>query len=201
MRVVKKELKNASLVSEFVKRGELVCLPTDTLYGLVGNSLKREVVEKVYKVKGREPSKPLIVLFKSLEDALRYGVEIEEGLFKGLKELYPAPLTLIFPLKENSPFREVFGRDNLGIRIPKDDFLLKVIVLSFPLFAPSANPSGKKPAENCKECREYFEGKVPLCVEGKSGGKPSTVISLVNGVKVIREGAFPVEKLMEVLGE
>ncbi len=200
MKVVKKELPNATLVSEFIKKGELVCLPTDTLYGLVGSSLIKGAVERVYRVKGRELSKPLVVLFNSLEEAVRYGVEVEKGLFEKLKELYPAPLTLILPLKIDSPFREIFRRDNLGIRIPKDEFLLKVIELSHPLFAPSANPSGKKPAQNCKECRDYFNGKVPLCVEGKSFGEPSTIVSLIDGLRVIREGAFPVRRLMEVIG-
>jgi L-threonylcarbamoyladenylate synthase len=198
MKTVKKELPNAQVVAREILKGELVCCPTDTLYGLLGSALNPKAVEKVYRIKGRERSKPLIVLFKSVEEALELGV----GLPEALKELYPAPLTVIAPLKESSPFREIFNREDLAVRIPKDQFLLKLIELSTPLFAPSANPSGLKPAESCRECSEYFKGKVPLCVEGRSGKLPSTIVSLLGGkVKVLREGAFPTKELLEVLGE
>ncbi|RKQ63325.1 L-threonylcarbamoyladenylate synthase [Thermovibrio guaymasensis] len=200
MKVVKKSLENAPVVSRLIMEGEIVCCPTDTLYGLLGSATNEKAVEKVYSIKGREREKPLIVLFKDLNQAQELGVLIDDNLREKLERVYPAPLTVILPLKEDSPFRKVFKRDNLGIRIPKDDFLLKVIELSTPLFAPSANPSGKEPAENCKECRIYFEGRIPLCVEGKASGKPSTLVSLVGKeLKVLREGSFPKEKLLEVL--
>jgi len=201
MKVVKKSTQNAPAVAGFIKAGELVCSPTDTLYGILGSALSPEAVEKVYRVKGRERSKPLIVLFREVEEAERLGVSIPERFRGRLKEIYPAPLTVILPLKESSPFRKIFKRDNLAIRIPDDPFLLKVIELSTPLFAPSANPSGLKPATCCKECKEYFGNLIPLCVEGEVIGKPSTLVSLLKGkVEILREGAVPTRKVMEVLG-
>jgi L-threonylcarbamoyladenylate synthase len=201
MRIVKKSSESAPLVAGFINRGELVCSPTDTLYGILGSALSPEAVEKVYRVKGRERSKPLIVLFGSLEEAQELGVLIPEKFGERLREIYPAPLTVILPLKESSPFREIFKRDNLAIRIPDDPFLLKVIELSTPLFAPSANPSGLKPATCCRECEEYFGSLIPLCVEGEVIGKPSTLVSLLKGkVEVLREGAIPTRKVLEVLG-
>ncbi len=202
MRVIKKSLENAPLVARVIEEGELVCSPTDTLYGLLGSALNPKAVEKVYRLKARERSKPLIVLFKDLEEAEKLGVLVPKGVEEKLKELYPAPLTVILPLRENSPFSALFKRNNLGIRIPRDPFLLKVIELSTPLFAPSANPSGQRPAGNCKECKEYFGSQVPLCVEGEVLGKPSTLVSLLKGkVEVLREGALPTQKVLEVLGE
>ncbi|WP_456342858.1 L-threonylcarbamoyladenylate synthase [Thermovibrio sp.] len=202
MKVVKKSPGSAPVVAKFIKKGELVCSPTDTLYGILGSALSPEAVEKVYRVKGRERSKPLIVLFGSLEEAQELGVLIPEKFGERLREIFPAPLTVILPLKGSSPFREIFKRDNLAIRIPDDPFLLKVIELSTPLFAPSANPSGLKPATCCKECEEYFGSLIPLCVEGEVIGKPSTLVSLLKGkVEVLREGAIPTRRVMEVLGE
>ncbi|WP_457677936.1 L-threonylcarbamoyladenylate synthase [Thermovibrio sp.] len=201
MKRIKKSLGSAEEVAELIKKGELVCSPTDTLYGLLGSALNEKAVEKVYQVKGREKSKPLIVLFSSLSEVEKFGVLIPEGFREGLKELFPAPVSVILPLKENSPLREVFKRANLAVRVPADEFLIKVIELSTPLFAPSANPSGKEPARDCKECFRYFKGKVPLCIKGKCEGKPSTLISLLKGkVEVLREGALSREKVLEVLG-
>lgn len=198
MRTVSKSEESIGLIKEVVEKGGLVCAPTDTLYGLLGSALNTEAVEKVYKIKGREKSKPLIVLFSSIQEMERLGVRAP----KELSKIYPAPLTVILPLRENSPFREIFKREDLAVRVPKDSFLLKVLKETGPLFAPSANPSGLKPAESCKECRNYFREQVELCVEGESGGKPSTLIRLTGGgFEVLREGAFPPEALKEVLGE
>jgi len=202
MRVVKRGSSAIPLIKEVIERGELICAPTDTLYGLLGSPLKREAVEKVYRVKGREREKPLIILFSSVPQMEELGVDLTGKLRGKLRELYPAPLTLILPLKESSPLREVFKRKDIGVRIPKEPFLLSLIEEVGPLFAPSANPSGLEPAKSCEECRRYFEGSVSLCVEGEAGGIPSTIVSLLKGrPEVLREGAFPIQRVMEVFSE
>jgi len=202
MEKVRKELSAAPIVAEFVKREEIICSPTDTLYGLLGSSLSKTVFRELYRLKNRDPKKPLIVLFNSLERAEELGVYFPKGVKEKLLKVFPERLTVVLPLKENSPLREITGREDVAVRVPKDEFLLKVIELSHPLFAPSANPEGKKPAENCSECYSYFKEGISLCVEGKPYGKPSTLISLLNGEpKLLREGAFPFEKLREVFCE
>ena len=202
MERVKKEFPNAPLVAEFIKREKLICSPTDTLYGLLGSSLSKTVYRTIYSLKKRNPEKPLIVLFNSLERAEESGVLFPEGTKEKLNRIFPERLTVVLPLKENSPLREITGRRDVAIRVPKDEFLLKVMELSHPLFAPSANPEGKKPAESCSECYRYFKEEIPLCVEGKTHRKPSTLISLLNGrPELLREGAYPFEKLLEVFGE
>ena len=199
MERVKKELPSAPLVADFIKREEIVCSPTDTLYGLIGSSLSRKVFEELYKLKRRNPKKPLIVLFDSLKRAEELGVVFPEGVKEKLSAIFPERLTVVLPLKESSPLRRITGREDIAIRVPKDEFLLKVIELSHPLFAPSANPEGEKPAENCSECYSYFKDNISLCVEGETCGKPSTLISLLGGrPELLREGAYPFEKLLEV---
>ena len=200
MERVRRELQNAPKVAEFIKSGGIVCSPTDTLYGLLGSALSKKVFDGLYELKRRNPQKPLIVLFDSVERAEKFGVLFPEGIKEKLKEIYPERLTVVLPLKEGSPLREITGRDNVALRVPKDEFLLKVIELSHPLFAPSANPEGERPAENCSQCFEYFGDSVSLCVEGETIGKPSTLVSLIGGKpKLLREGAYPFEKLLEVL--
>ncbi|MEO2083870.1 MAG: L-threonylcarbamoyladenylate synthase [Desulfurobacteriaceae bacterium] len=194
-----KRIKKSECVEEVVSEilsGNLVCFPTDTLYGILGSALRKDAVEKAYRIKGRDREKPLIVLFDSIKKALDLGVKVPENLSK----IYPAPVTFVLPLEPESPFRQIFQRDNLAIRIPDDETLRKIISLSHPVFAPSANPQGKSPAENCRECYAYFDGEITLCVEGKPGNKPSTIVSLTGeGPKLLREGAVPFEKILEVM--
>lgn len=202
MERIKKELSNAPLVAEFIKEEKLVCSPTDTLYGLIGSSLSKAVFTEIYRLKRRNPEKPLIVIFNSLDRAEELGVLFPEGTKEKLNRIFPERLTVVLPLKENSPLKEITGRGDIAIRVPKDEFLLKVIELSHPLFAPSANPEGGKPAENCSDCYNYFKNRVSLCVEGKTYGRPSTLVSLLRGKpELLRKGAFPFEKLLEVFSE
>jgi L-threonylcarbamoyladenylate synthase len=200
MKVFSKDLCKLKEVAKSLKEGNLICAPTDTLYGILGNALDKGVVEKVYRVKGRDLKKPLIVLFESVSQLESYGVLIPERFKEGFKKLVPAPITFVLPLQPESPFKKVFFRDNLAVRIPDDEFLRALIKESFPLFAPSANPQGKKPAENCRECYSYFKEEISYCIEGKSKNVPSTIVSLLHETpELIREGAVKFSEILEVL--
>jgi len=184
-------------IARLIKRGKVGCLPTDTLYGLVGSALIPEAVEKAYRLKRRDPNKPLIVLFSSLKEAEEFGVEPK----RGLEKLVPGPVTLILPLKENSPLRETFKRDDLAIRIPDFPLLRELLTLTGPLFAPSANPQGLRPAENCRDCFKYFGEELDFCVEGQpKENRPSTLVKLTGGEpELLRPGAVDFEKVKEAL--
>ncbi|WP_163329393.1 L-threonylcarbamoyladenylate synthase [Desulfurobacterium thermolithotrophum] len=194
--------KDIEKISQVLRAGELICSPTDTLFGILGNALDKEVVKKLYSVKKRDVNKPLIVLFSSIEQLVNFGVLVPLKYLNGLKKLYPAPVTVILPLSKESPFRKVFQRDNLAVRIPKDVFLQKLIKKTFPLFAPSANPQGELPAKNCKECKNYFDGVINFCIEGEVSGAPSTIVDLTGEKPIlIREGIVKFEKVLEVLSD
>ena len=202
MKVVKKDITKVEEIARALREGKLICAPTDTLYGILGNALDKKAVEEVYKVKGRDPQKPLIVLFESVEQLIDYGIAIPERFKDKLRKLVPAPITFVLPLDAESPFRALFKRRDLAIRIPDDNFLRILIKETFPLFAPSANPQGEKPADSCKECYNYFGEKIAYCVEGKPGNVPSTIVSLLsNTPELLREGAVKFSKIMEVLSE
>jgi len=199
MRIIKKDFLCVKEVSALLERGELVCFPTDTLYGLLGNPFNEKALNSVYKLKKRDREKPLILLFPSLERMEELGIELK---FKNLLlKVFPAPLTVVLPLKEESPLRKLFNRNDVAVRIPDDEILLEVLNAVSPLFAPSANLQGMPPATSCEECRKYFKGGVALCVEGRVKNSPSTLIDLTSDTpKVLREGAYPVSKLKEVFG-
>jgi len=200
MRVVSKDFRKLKEIARSLREGNLVCAPTDTLYGILGNALNKKAVEKVYRIKGRNLNKPLIVLFESIGQLENYGVLIPKKFKDGFRKLVPAPVTFVLPLSPESPFREVFDRDNLAVRIPDDNFLRALIKESSPLFAPSANPQGMKPAENCKECYNYFKEEIAYCISGQTGNVPSTIVSLLKGApELVREGAVKFRKILEVL--
>jgi len=190
--------REVETVAELLGRGEVICCPTDTQLGLIGSALNAEAVKRVYDVKGRRKGKPLIVLFSSIEQVETYGVEIPEVYRDTLRSIWPERLTAILPLKGESPFKTIFGRENLAVRVPKDGFLLKLTERAGPLFAPSANPEGKPPARNCEECAEYFNGLIDFCVkDGQESELPSTIVDFtVYPPKVVREGAFKFKLLL-----
>jgi len=201
MKKLEKSFENLPLVSREILNGNVICSPTDTLYGLIGSALSKKVYETMYRLKKRSREKPLIVLFDCLERAKEFGVVIPRDCEAALSKIFPERLTVIVPLRKNSYLHGIVERDNVAFRIPKDDFLVELVKLSHPLFAPSANPEGGKPAEDCRDCEAYFKDGVSLCLKGKAFGKPSTIVSLVEGnPKLVREGAFPFQKFLEVLG-
>ena len=200
MRILSK--KDLTEVVKVLKSGELICSPTDTLFGILGNALSKEAVDRLYSIKKRDPEKPLIVLFDSIERLEEFGITIPVNYSTGFRKLYPASITAILPLSEKSPFREIFKRNNLAIRIPDDEFLRQLIRKTFPLFAPSANPQGETPAKSCEECRRYFEGQINYCIEGESKEVPSTIVDLTGKEPLlVREGAVRFEEILEVLSE
>ncbi|SMP11335.1 L-threonylcarbamoyladenylate synthase [Desulfurobacterium pacificum] len=198
MKVIKKD-NCVSEVIHHLKEGKIVCFPTDTIYGLLGNPMLSDTLKKVYEIKGRDKDKPLILLFGSIEQMENLGVEVKQK--EVFSSLWPAPLTVVFPLRDESPLRKVLNRDDVAVRIPDDAVLLQILEEVYPLFAPSANPQGLTPARNCQECIGYFGNSLSLCVEGKCGNQPSTLIKFTSDRwEVLREGSFPLSKLKEALG-
>ncbi|WP_456397661.1 L-threonylcarbamoyladenylate synthase [Desulfurobacterium sp.] len=189
-------------IKKLILSGELLCSPTDTQYGLIGNALNRESIKTVYKIKKRNPNKPLIILFDRIESLEKYGIYIPSKYKPFLKKIWPERITVILPLKTESLFKKLFKRDDIAVRIPALKPLRDLISETAPLFAPSANIQGEKPATGCNECKKYFEGKIKHCIKGKTIPLPSTLISLTGKhPEVIREGAISEEKIEKLLFE
>ncbi len=200
MKRFKKYPSSVPILEELLRSGSIICSPTDTLYGLLGYALSSEAVQKVYEIKGRTREKPLILLFPSLKKAEEFGIRIPEPLRDKIASLVPERVTFVASLSKASPLRKIFNRDDAAFRVPKDEFLLSLLNRISPLFAPSANPQGLKPAGSCKECEAYFGNRVECCVEGEVIGVPSTIVSLTSGSpELIREGAVPFTLIEEVL--
>ncbi len=181
-------MEKLNFISKLIKNGSIVCLPTDTQYGLIGDALNLNAINEVYDLKKRNRKKPLIVLFDSLDSIEFYGVIIPKRFRDYLRRIYPAALTVILNVKQSSPFRDLFGH-KIAVRVPDDAFLRNLIKETNPLFAPSANPEGMEPAKSCDECRAYFDGEVAYCMEGKCSKLPSTIVDLsLNKPRLVRKG-------------
>lgn len=181
-------------------------MPTDTLYGLVGSALPKKAVERIYKLKGRRPDKPLIILISSFKDLELFGVKLNEKQKKALKKLWPGKVSVILPIlrKQQSKFNYLTrGSDSLAFRLPAKKSLNQILKKTEPLVAPSANPEGKKPAQTIAEAKKYFgtclpagRQKIDFYIDGgKLKSKPSTLVLLKEDyLKILRKGAGKLPK-------
>lgn len=174
---------------EILKNGGIGVLPTDTLYGIVGQALDKDAVERIQVIKKRSDGKPFIILISSLDDLKKLGIDIDDITRDFLLSVWPGPVSVVLPCNNENVNYLHQGMD-LAIRWPKDDVLEKVIKETGPLVAPSANPEGLKPAATPEEAKEYFGDSVDFCVNGGTlDGEPSTLVSIVSGeIKILRQG-------------
>lgn len=170
-------------------------MPTDTLYGLVGSALNKKTVERIYKLKSRDPKKPMIVLIGSLHDLKFFGVRHVSDTC--LTPFWPGKVSVILPCSLPEFFYLHRGAKTLAFRLPKPKWLRDLLKRTGPLVAPSANPEGMKPAQNIKEARGYFGESVDFYIDaGKLSGKPSTLIKIESKkMAVLRKGAVNQKEL------
>lgn len=189
------------LAVESIKKGGLVAFPTETVFGLGCLASKKEYFEKLCKVKNRPADKPFTLMCSSIDQALPY-VVIDETAKKIIDNFFPGQLTLILKAKEGIENYLDLGTGYIGIRIPADDFVLKMIdEIGEPLLVTSANISGQPVAETDEDALFYFKDKIDVIVKGKGYSKiPSTVVMLKdNKLNILRQGIITKEQLEEVL--
>lgn len=174
---------------KILKGGGVGVLLTDTLYGLVGQAQNKKAVAKIYKIKGRNEKKPLIILISSIKTLGLFGVKIDKQTQKALENFWPGPVSVILPccLKKFEYLHR--GTCTLAFRMPNKKSLVEIIKKTGPLVAPSANPEGMPPAKNVTEARSYFGSGADFYVRGgKPKNKPSAIFSIKSGdMKIIRK--------------
>ncbi|CAN5354226.1 L-threonylcarbamoyladenylate synthase [soil metagenome] len=191
--------------AELLRNGELVAIPTETVYGLAANALNPEAVLKIYEIKGRPTFNPLIVHVHDANEFSKYVTEVPE-LVKILAEKFsPGPLTFVLPKKEIIPDIVTGGGDTVALRVPGHPITLKLLSqLDFPLAAPSANPFGYISPVNAMHVANQLDGMIPYILDGGPSmiGVESTVVAIENNkVIVLRLGGVSIEDLKEVAGE
>jgi L-threonylcarbamoyladenylate synthase len=190
--------------AEHLRAGEVVALPTETVYGLAANALDANAVANIFQIKGRPADNPIIVHVASLEMARLCVKEFPAAAEKLAKSFWPGPLTLVLPRAEIIPGIVTAGGGTVGIRWPSHPFIQAVIrECNFPLAAPSANLSTRISPTNAEHVRQQLGGKIPLIVDGGQSqvGIESTVLDLtVSPPRILRPGMIHAESLAAAVG-
>ncbi len=195
--------KNLSQGTEILQQGGLLGLPTETVYGLAGNGLNAQAVEKIFQVKGRPADNPLILHIASPDWMSRYCENIPPEAWTVAKAFWPGALTLILEAKDNIPTIVTANLPTVGLRCPNHPLALQLIKhCDLPLAAPSGNLSGKPSPTTAHAMFEDMEGKIPAIFDGGSCsvGVESTILAFSPCPTVLRLGGVSIEDLESVLG-
>jgi L-threonylcarbamoyladenylate synthase len=191
--------------AELLRVGEVVALPTETVYGLAANALDQKAVAKIFQIKGRPANNPIIVHVASNEMAKRCVTNWPELADRLSKSFWPGPLTLVLPRARKIADIVAAGGATVGVRWPSHPFIQAVIrECDFPLAAPSANLSSRISPTNAEHVRQQLGGKIPLIVDGGQSqvGIESTVLDLsASPPRILRPGMIHAESLAAVVGE
>ena len=194
--------ENLLRAAEFIRRGELVAFPTETVYGLGADGLSVEACGKIFSAKGRPSDKPLSLHVANLEMVERVA-KISAAVEKLFAAFCPGALTIILPKNKIVPDFVTGGRASVGIRFPANDVALSLIKFSgTPIAAPSANLSGAPPPKTAQEVFDNLSGRVEIILDGGQCqfGVSSTIIDMTSDApKILRHGAIPAEKILQLL--
>lgn len=181
----------SSEVAEALQKGELVVIPTDTLYGIVGSARDKEAVERLYTLRGRDKSKPCIILIPDISGLEEFGIVLIEADEEALNKIWPGKVSVVFDCVDEKWSYLHRGAKTLAFRVPDNEELRNLLRNTRPLVAPSANPQGQPAAHTIEEAKNYFGDRITLYVDGGyRDSLPSTVARLRNGAwEVLREGA------------
>ena len=195
----------AAIAANLIAQGQLVALPTETVYGLGANGLDEKAVARIFEVKGRPQDNPLILHIAGAEEIERYAHGVPQAAYTLAEKFWPGPLTMILPARRIVPKRTTGGLDTVGLRCPDCDVTREIIRLSgVPIAAPSANISGKPSTTTAEHVLHDHDGKIPLIVDGGPCrvGVESTIVDLTGRrPRLLRPGGIGPEELMAVLGD
>ena len=191
--------------SALLRAGEVVALPTETVYGLAANALDEAAVAKIFQVKGRPAHNPIIVHVVGDAMAKACVNDFSAPAAALAKSFWPGPLTLVLPRAKKIPDNVTAGGETEGVRWPAHPIMQAVIrECGVPLAAPSANLSNQVSPTNAAHVRAQLAGKIPLIVDGGQAqvGIESTVLDLtVTPTRILRPGMIHAESLAAVGGE
>ena len=191
--------------AQLIRDGELVGMPTETVYGLGANALDETAVRKIFAAKGRPADNPLIVHVSCLDEIVPLVKSIPESAKRLMEAFWPGPMTLILPKSDAIPSVVSAGLDTVGIRLPQSEAARALIrAAGRPIAAPSANRSGRPSPTTAQHVFEDMDGRIPLILDGGASevGVESSVIDATGEVPVIlRPGGITPEMVERVLGD
>ena len=197
--------ESIALAARLLQRGELVALPTETVYGIAADARNGAAVRKIFAAKGRPQDNPLIVHICGMQMLRGIVAEVPPRARKLAAAFWPGPLTMVMPRGEEVSNVTCAGLDTVGVRMPSHPVVQAVIRASGVAFAaPSANLSGKPSPTNAQDTLADMDGRLPLILDGGESavGVESTVVSVTGEHPVLlRPGYITKEQMEAVLGE
>jgi L-threonylcarbamoyladenylate synthase len=190
--------------AQLLNAGELVAIPTETVYGLAGNALNPLAVAKIFEVKARPHFDPLIVHVHSRESLAEFATEVPNWAARLVGVFWPGPLTIVLPKKALIPDIVTAGRNTVALRMPNHPLALELLeALPFPLAAPSANPFGYISPTTAQHVVDQLSTQIEYVLDGGPCkiGIESTIVGEQDGKPVIfRQGGTSAESIAEVIG-
>ena len=185
--------------AELLQQGEIIGIPTETVYGLAGNALNPMVVAKIFEAKERPAFDPLIVHIGQINQLQLLAESVPDRVKSMLENLWPGPLTILLRKKNLIPDITVSGNEKVAIRMPRQkmtqDLLRK---LDFPLAAPSANPFGYISPTLAEHVTAQLGDKIPYVLDGGACevGLESTIVEPIGSVcNILRLGGMELDKI------
>ena len=190
------------IAANLIKSGKIVGIPTETVYGLGADAVNPKAVKAVFEAKGRPADNPLIVHICSMRTVKMLAHDVPELFYRLAERYWPGPLTMIVPKNKMVPNETSGGLDTVAIRMPAHPVMRRLIALTGPIAAPSANISGYPSPTTAKHVLNDMNGKIPAVIDGGSCsfGVESTVISFDdnNTVRILRPGSVT-KKMLEAV--
>ncbi|MDP2830523.1 MAG: L-threonylcarbamoyladenylate synthase, partial [bacterium] len=171
------------LIINYFKQGKIVVYPTDTIYGLGCLATDKKAIEKIYRMKKRAKNKPLLILASSLSMLKKY-CYVNKPRNDFLKKLWlenKKPVSAVLKSKKILPETLTAGQDSIAVRLPRNDFLIKIIKkIGAPIVSTSLNKSGKESKKDVGDLEKYFDREKPDLVvdSGILKGKPSKLVDI-----------------------
>lgn len=196
-----KDIARAALL---LSDGELVAIPTETVYGLAANTFDTDAVLRIFQVKRRPAFDPLIVHVHDSAQVAQVVSHVPLEAEALMDRFWPGPLTLVLPKSPRVPDIVTSGLDTVGVRMPAHPMALELLrSLDFPLAAPSANPFGYVSPTTARHVADQLGEKIPYVLDGGACtvGVESTIIGWEDGLPVLyRPGGLSVEAIEAVIG-
>lgn len=199
------DVKTPAIAAELIKSGELVAIPTETVYGLGANGLDENAVAKIFLAKGRPQDNPLILHVADAKDIEKFCHSIPKAAYDLAAAFWPGPLTIVLPARDTVPKRTTGGLNTVAVRCPDNAVTRQIIRLAgCPIAAPSANISGKPSTTTAAHVLHDHDGKIAAVVDGGPCrvGVESTIVDLTDQrPRLLRPGGITPEQLIAVLGD
>ena len=196
---------NITAAAQHLQNGELVGIPTETVYGLAGNGLSPKSLAEIFRVKARPAFDPLILHAPSWGKVAELVTDFPEKALQLAKAFWPGPLTLVLPKAPIVPDLATSGLTHVAVRVPQHPLTLALLnALPFPLAAPSANPFGFISPTTAQHVDQQLGKKIPFILDGGpcQVGLESTIVSCVTEQPIVlRKGGLPIESIEKLIGK